>query len=84
MASPIPSPLPAWRRSWRASRFHAAAIDTRPPALTPVDFEGAGNATKRYHRKLVLVRTDEHVAWRGDALPDDVAGLVDTLRGAAS
>jgi hypothetical protein len=24
------------------------------------------------------------VAWRGDALPDDVAGLVDTLRGAAA
>jgi hypothetical protein len=25
---------------------------------------------KLYERKLVLVRPDGHVAWRGDALPD--------------
>ncbi|OVZ66437.1 MULTISPECIES: FAD-dependent monooxygenase [unclassified Pigmentiphaga] len=34
-----------------------------------------------YERKLVLVRPDGHVAWRGDRLPDDVTGLVDTVRG---
>jgi len=32
-------------------------------------------------RKLVLARTDQHVAWRGDAVPDDPQHLVDTLRG---
>jgi hypothetical protein len=35
-----------------------------------------------YRRKLVLVRPDGHVAWRGDALPDDAAALIDRVRGA--
>lgn len=35
-----------------------------------------------YQRRLVLVRPDGHVAWRGDALPDDVCALLDTVRGA--
>jgi hypothetical protein len=34
-----------------------------------------------YDRKLILVRADQHVAWRGDAVPDRVADLVDRLRG---
>lgn len=29
-----------------------------------------------YERGLILVRPDQHVAWRGDALPDDCAGLL--------
>jgi hypothetical protein len=37
-----------------------------------------------YERKLVLVRPDGHVAWRGDALPADTAGLVERVRGAAA
>jgi hypothetical protein len=39
-------------------------------------------STPAYDRKLILVRTDQHVAWRGDALPDDVVALVEQLRGA--
>jgi 2-polyprenyl-6-methoxyphenol hydroxylase-like FAD-dependent oxidoreductase len=35
-----------------------------------------------YERKLVLVRPDGHVAWRGDALPNDPDGLIDCVRGA--
>ena len=35
-----------------------------------------------YRHDLLLVRPDQHVAWRGNALPADVAGLIDTLRGA--
>ncbi len=35
-----------------------------------------------YERKLVLVRPDGHVAWRGDALPSDAAALIDRARGA--
>ncbi|SDK10471.1 Cytochrome P450 [Lentzea albidocapillata subsp. violacea] len=38
---------------------------------------------KLYDRAFVLVRPDGHVAWRGDALPDDPANLADTVRGAA-
>jgi hypothetical protein len=36
-----------------------------------------------YERKLVLVRPDGHVAWRGDALPADPRTIVDVVRGAA-
>ncbi len=35
-----------------------------------------------YQRKLVLVRPDGHVAWRDDSLPQDVAALIDVVRGA--
>lgn len=33
---------------------------------------------------LVLVRPDQHVAWRGAALPADCGALLDTVRGAVS
>jgi hypothetical protein len=36
-----------------------------------------------YERKLVLVRPDGHVAWRGDTLPADAAAVADVVRGAA-
>jgi 2-polyprenyl-6-methoxyphenol hydroxylase-like FAD-dependent oxidoreductase len=36
-----------------------------------------------YERKLVLVRPDGHVAWRGDACPLDAGAIVDRVRGAA-
>lgn len=35
-----------------------------------------------YERKLVLVRPDGHVAWRGDTLPGDALDLIDRVRGA--
>jgi 2-polyprenyl-6-methoxyphenol hydroxylase-like FAD-dependent oxidoreductase len=34
-------------------------------------------------RKLILARTDQHVAWRGDAIPDDPGPLVSKLLGRA-
>jgi hypothetical protein len=37
-----------------------------------------------YQRKLVLVRPDGHVAWRGDTLPADPAALADRVRGMAA
>jgi 2-polyprenyl-6-methoxyphenol hydroxylase-like FAD-dependent oxidoreductase len=35
-----------------------------------------------YRHALVLSRPDQHVAWRGDAVPPDPLGLVDLVRGA--
>jgi 2-polyprenyl-6-methoxyphenol hydroxylase-like FAD-dependent oxidoreductase len=35
-----------------------------------------------YERKLVLVRPDGHVAWRGDSVPSDALQLIDRVRGA--
>ncbi len=40
-----------------------------------------GDSNHLYDRKLLLVRTDQHVAWRGDVVPQRLQDLVDTLRG---
>ena len=38
---------------------------------------------ERYEERLVLVRPDQHVAWRGSRAPADPLALIDTIRGAA-
>jgi hypothetical protein len=38
----------------------------------------------RYGADLVLVRPDQHVAWRADHCPGDPVDLIDRLRGAAA
>jgi 2-polyprenyl-6-methoxyphenol hydroxylase-like FAD-dependent oxidoreductase len=40
------------------------------------------DAAKLYERKLVLVRPDGHVAWRGDREPDNSLAVIDRVRGA--
>ncbi|KAJ5953295.1 Monooxygenase FAD-binding [Penicillium verhagenii] len=42
------------------------------------------DVAKLYDRRLVLVRPDGMVAWRGDVLPDDVQGLLDQVRGVSA
>jgi hypothetical protein len=42
----------------------------------------APEAQQLYARKLVLVRPDQHVAWRGDCVPADAQSLIDLVRGA--
>ncbi|MBX9759382.1 MAG: FAD-dependent oxidoreductase [Beijerinckiaceae bacterium] len=39
-------------------------------------------AAEAYEKRLVLVRPDGHVAWRGDVEPDDPARVMDIVRGA--
>jgi len=56
----------------------AAALRGVPLAVLDVEAE------MPYREKLVLSRPDQHVAWRGDAVPDDPLGLVDRVRGAVS
>lgn len=36
-----------------------------------------------YNRKLTLIRPDQHVAWRGDTLPDSCRDLINIVRGGA-
>lgn len=60
--------------------LQAAAAARRMP-LTVLDVVLA-QVPAAYRHKLVLVRDDQHVAWRADAVPADAAGLVEMLRGA--
>ncbi|RZL63864.1 MAG: monooxygenase [Variovorax sp.] len=60
-----------------------AAAARRGVPLTVLDLS-SDEAGDVYDRALVLSRPDQHVAWRGDALPDDPVALIDRLRGAAS
>ena len=56
-----------------------AARQRRMP-MTVVDVQGV-EVPEAYRHKLVLVRDDQHVAWRGDAVPADAAALVAMLCG---
>ena len=60
----------------------AASAAKRGLPLTVLDVADA-EATALYAGKLVLVRPDRHVAWRGNAAPDDPLKLIDHLRGAS-
>jgi 2-polyprenyl-6-methoxyphenol hydroxylase-like FAD-dependent oxidoreductase len=67
-----------------------AHVDTRPMEdaarargvpLVIVDVRDH-HAAKLYVRQLVLVRPDQHVAWRGNEMPADCYAIVDRIRGA--
>jgi hypothetical protein len=85
------STLDLFGRGFVLLRFVGEAVGVEPLMvvaanlglpLAVIDIDDAAVA-KLYERALVLVRPDGQVAWRGDALPDQVAALVDTVRGAA-
>ena len=59
----------------------AAAADARRVPLQIIDLVDPAIAAL-YERRLVLVRPDGHVAWRGDTLPADALALIDRVRGA--
>jgi 2-polyprenyl-6-methoxyphenol hydroxylase-like FAD-dependent oxidoreductase len=60
-----------------------AAAQARGARLSVLDVPQA-EARDVYGRDLVLVRPDHHIAWRGNALPGDVRGLVDRVTGWAA
>jgi len=60
-----------------------AAAGARGMPLEVVEI-GDPEIAALYERKLVLVRPDGHVAWRGDASPADPLDIVDTVRGASA
>lgn len=57
-----------------------AAAEARDVPLTHVVLPATG-AADVWERGLVLVRPDHHVAWRGDASPDDPGAVIDRVRG---
>ena len=67
------------RDSPGAAPFEQAAKRSGVP-LQAVTLEEPG-ARAAYERKLVLVRPDGHVAWRGDALPQEAAAVVAKVTG---
>lgn len=56
------------------------AAKLRGVPLQVVDLENP-KAETFYEKRLVLVRPDSHVAWRGDTLPEDAFNLIDIVRG---
>jgi 2-polyprenyl-6-methoxyphenol hydroxylase-like FAD-dependent oxidoreductase len=62
------------------ARSLEAAARSRGVPLKTVAIDDASIA-ELYERRLVLVRPDGHVCWRGDAPPDDPLALVDRVRG---
>ncbi len=67
-------------RSAETARLAEAATKAGVP-MTVLDVDAEGADTLFPH-KLLLARPDQHVAWRGDSVPDDAMALVDKLRGA--
>jgi hypothetical protein len=61
--------------------FAAAAAECEMP-LEIVDIREE-HARALYQRDLVLIRPDHHVAWRGNAVPDQPKTVIDRVRGAA-
>jgi 2-polyprenyl-6-methoxyphenol hydroxylase-like FAD-dependent oxidoreductase len=59
------------------------AARARGVPLTAKRLDNPGVAAV-YEKRLVLVRPDGHVAWRGDTLPADPVALIDRVRGAAA
>jgi 2-polyprenyl-6-methoxyphenol hydroxylase-like FAD-dependent oxidoreductase len=57
----------------------AAAARGVPCAVMDI---AAPEVLEAYQRRLVLVRPDGHVAWRGDTEPADAAAVIDRVRGA--
>jgi 2-polyprenyl-6-methoxyphenol hydroxylase-like FAD-dependent oxidoreductase len=61
------------------SALVAAAAKRRIP-LKIIDASGDVAATL-YEKPLTLIRPDQHVAWRGDRLPEDIDELLNTVTG---
>ncbi|WP_265443126.1 FAD-dependent monooxygenase [Flexivirga meconopsidis] len=59
----------------------AGAAHARGVPLTVVDVRD-DHARDLYQRDLVLIRPDQHVAWRGQLAPTDPLSVIDRVRGA--
>ena len=62
-----------------AAALERAAAMRRMPLRTVTLQDESAHAL--YERRLILVRPDGHVAWRGDDPPDEPGALLDRIRG---
>jgi hypothetical protein len=62
-----------------ADLTRAAAQCAMPLTVLDIDTR---ELPRPYRHKLLLSRPDQHVAWRGDHIPDDPRALIDLVRGA--
>ena len=62
-----------------ADRLIAAAAEAKLPLM--VETLAEPGVLAAHEKQLVLVRPDGHVAWRGDAEPEDAAGVIATVTG---
>jgi 2-polyprenyl-6-methoxyphenol hydroxylase-like FAD-dependent oxidoreductase len=84
------STLDLFGRGFSLLRFGADEADVSPLVaaacaaglpLAVIDIDDPAIA-RLYERRLVLVRPDGHVAWRGDDPPREPRGMIETIRGA--
>ncbi|WP_040785865.1 aromatic-ring hydroxylase C-terminal domain-containing protein [Nocardia pneumoniae] len=75
---------PAASRSERPWRNVDGLVDAAARRGVPLDVVDVrdDHARALYERDLVLVRPDQHVAWRGDSAPGEPLVVVDRIRGA--
>ena len=57
------------------------ASQTHSIPLKVINLVGESAVPEIYQHKLVLCRTDQHIAWRGDVLPKDVGAFMQVFRG---
>ena len=79
----------AFSAGYTLLRFDASAdaqpmMDAAAARAVPITlFDLASdNLPPQYRHALVLVRADQHLAWRSDTAPADAGRLIDQLRGA--
>jgi 2-polyprenyl-6-methoxyphenol hydroxylase-like FAD-dependent oxidoreductase len=58
-------------------------VDAMHDGGVPIEVVDVQTDDSDHDHKLILVRTDQHIAWRGDVLPDRPDRLVDMLTGRA-
>ena len=84
------STLDLYGRGFVLARFGEAApgdqtiVDAATARGVPIRVETIANpeAATIYETRLVLVRPDGHIAWRGNNAPSDALAVIDRVRGA--
>ena len=86
--TPGQSVLDLFGRGFALLRFGSARgealIEAAREAELPLNVANVADAAvaRLYERRLVLVRPDGHVAWRGDSAPTEPRAIIDRVRGA--